>query len=529
MRHSSKIPFLSLFCSLFLLSTEAQTISSSYSYTWKYDTIYNTQNGYQNFSYTGTVQTYIATPGTYTLEVWGAQGGNDPFYPTSVFGGRGGYSTGVLTLTNTTTLYIYVGGQGTGSSSSSWGSTGGGGATDISLYGISNSTTWNSSSHFYSRIIVAGGGGGVHGKNYASLTYVGNDGGGYSSPTFTANNYTITGSTYNSSGTSTYGSGVVAGSFGYATGNTYSNSYSQGGWNGGGNGSDGWANGGAGGGWYGGVTSWSHSAGGSGYVLTSSSYKPAGYTPTSDYYMTSANSIAGNTTMPAPGGGNETGHSGNGYAKITYNFKAVDHIDSSISHIYVTTTITDFVCKNGVYNKYGFTVNGSDLSSGVHTYTNHFSYGNTDSTVILNITIKPDVTAYEEIEAPYSYTWPANGETYTTSGIYTHTLVSQEGCDSSIILALTIYDPSGIDDKDARTTEFLITPNPSNDYIDITNDTHSDIEIQLYNSFGQKMLSQKLTGKVTRIPLNDYPSGTYFISFSDNGKVIKTTKFIKSR
>ena len=503
-----------------------QNITTTYSYTWKYDTAYKGQIGQTDFSYTGSVQTFNASPGTYTLEVWGAQGGNDPYYPASVFGGRGGYSVGELHLVNSVTLYVYVGGQGYGSSSSSWGSTGGGGATDISLYGVANSTTWNSSSHFYSRIIVAGGGGGVHGKNYASSTYVGNDGGGYTSPTFTANNYTITGSTYNSSGTSSYGSGVVAGSFGYATGNTYCNNYSYGGWNGGGNGSDCWANGGAGGGWYGGVTSWSHSAGGSGYVLTSSSYKPTGYTPTSDYYMTNANSIAGNTTMPAPGGGTELGHSGNGHATISYNTFTIDHIDSSISYTYVTTTITDFVCKNGIYNKYGFSVDGSTLSSGVHTYTHFTQTASKDSTTILNLTIKPGTTDFIEIDAPYSYTWPINGETYTQSGIYEFTTVSADGCDSTVILALTIYDPTIGIEENTDIQDVIVSPNPAWDYINIKNDDDARLVMKIYNLYGQLCLEKKLKGKVSRISISSRPSGTYFINFNSAGKIFKTQKIV---
>ncbi len=57
--------------------------------------------------------------------------------------------------------------------------------------------------------------------------------------------------------------------------------------------------------------------GGSGYVLTASSYKPTGYLLGSEYYLSNAQTIGGNQSFPAPGGGNETGHSGNGYARIT--------------------------------------------------------------------------------------------------------------------------------------------------------------------------------------------------------------------
>jgi len=85
---------------------------------------------------------------------------------------------------------------------------------------------------------------------------------------------------------------------------------------------DGHRTGGGGGGWYGGGTSNYGSyngggGGGSGYVLTASSYKPTGYLLGSEYYLSNAQTIGGNQSFPAPGGGNETGHSGNGYARIT--------------------------------------------------------------------------------------------------------------------------------------------------------------------------------------------------------------------
>ena len=157
-----------------LFNLNAQTISNSYSYVWHYDTIYNIINGSQNFSYTGTVQTFTApAAGTYTLEVWGAQGGISGHCTGNY--GKGGYSVGILNLTSSTTLYVHVGGQGTAGTTSKttpaggWngGGAGGygendnagaGGGTDISLYGAANgSTTWNTTTHLYSRIIVAGG------------------------------------------------------------------------------------------------------------------------------------------------------------------------------------------------------------------------------------------------------------------------------------------------------------------------------------------------------------------------------------
>ena len=59
--------------------------------------------------------------------------------------------------------------------------------------------------------------------------------------------------------------------------------------------------------------------GGSGYVYTSASVinYPTGCLLNGSFYLTNAQTIAGNQSFPAPSGGNETGHSGNGYARIT--------------------------------------------------------------------------------------------------------------------------------------------------------------------------------------------------------------------
>jgi hypothetical protein len=249
--------------------------------------------------------------GRYSLEVWGAQGGNDTTYPDTCFGGRGGYSKGTVQLRTKTTIYVYVGGSGTGSlDNSNYGPAGGGGGTDIRL----QSGLWNNTNGLKSRIIVAGGGGGRFGKNYENVQgFVGNDGGGTTAPTVTMHGYTITGATQTSGGTSTYGGDATPGSFGYAS-PLRSNVNSKGGYNGASSGSDRRVNSGAGGGWWGGCTSWPIGSGGSGFVYTASNSQCSA---SSEYYLSNASTFSGNTNFVSPYGGNEIGHRGNGFARIT--------------------------------------------------------------------------------------------------------------------------------------------------------------------------------------------------------------------
>jgi hypothetical protein len=255
--------------------------------------------------------------GRYDFEVWGAQGGNDTTYPDTCFGGRGGYSKGTVQLNSKTTLYVYVGGSGTGSTSgSTYGSAGGGGGTDIRL----QNGLWNDANGLKSRIIVAGGGGGRVGQNYEQIEgFIGNDGGGTTAPSYTISRYSanVNGATQTSSGSYTGGCGGsynAAGSFGYANPTAQSNSKSKEGYNGGARGSDNWGSGGGGGGWWGGYTLCPTGAGGSGFVYTTSNSQCSA---PSNYYLSNAATYSGNTNFLSPYGGYETGHRGNGFARIT--------------------------------------------------------------------------------------------------------------------------------------------------------------------------------------------------------------------
>ena len=233
----------------------------------------------QDYDYTGDVQTFIApVSGTYQLETWGASGANDA----SNQGGRGGYSKGAVYLNKGDVLYVIVGGQGRngtgaaggynggGQSGTSGTSGSGGGMTHISTTSnpaINRTDGWDPTG----TLIVAGGGGGA-GVSNSKVGYGGGESGGDG--------------------------------FGIAKGGTQSDGYARGfgqNRNSSGVGTDG---GGGGAGWYGGKAAQGDfgAGGGSGYISPK---------------LKNAETIAGNLTFKAPGGNDETGHSGNGYARIT--------------------------------------------------------------------------------------------------------------------------------------------------------------------------------------------------------------------
>lgn len=398
-----------------------------------------------NFGYTGAVQEITLPKGRYKIQCWGAQGGSNAAYSsygiTAQAGGKGGYSEGVLTLTQKTTLYIFVGGQGGssgnggwnggggGSGSSSYNSSGtngvsrmgcGGGATDIAL--VTSSMTYSSyrnnrsSASLLSRIIVAGGGSGgamcykavttssttyetilstecrisyvtsslydvyitsatkanfVVGETYkvefensdkVSASYIilnGNyvllSSNNEFMWTANCNNATQVFFRVTMANSMSVGTWIPASFYKKVTSSqTVTTNVSQVGYAGGGVNGAGYSSsyygkqnaagsGGAfglganmtitnyrhcsacgGGGWYGGGSAYSDSydsyvkcsGGGSGFVNTAAnaSYRPSGYT---GLQLDSGTTTAGTSSFESTSGGRETGHSGNGYARIT--------------------------------------------------------------------------------------------------------------------------------------------------------------------------------------------------------------------
>ena len=241
--------------------------------------------------------------GDYKLEVWGAASGCkmvDGNLQSHVYG-KGGYSYGYYSMNANQVIYVSVGGKGddgqfqsrnkggwNGGGDGEWDHNddesmgGGGGCTSIQASLIEDGQLLNY--EFVKNIdvlIVAGGAGGYKDQ------YGGGETGSisaYSSP-FISPVYCE-----QASQTSGYafGQGQSA-----PTNVPYNADIS-----------------GAGGGWYGGYTiidipknGWAMAGGGSGHIGT---------------MLTNGATIAGNQTFPKPKGGTETGHSGDGYAIISW-------------------------------------------------------------------------------------------------------------------------------------------------------------------------------------------------------------------
>ena len=225
----------------------------------------------------GQIQTFnVPCDGNYKLEVWGAQGGGNSTY----VGGKGGYSFGNISLTKNANLYVGVGqtgawtitryavlprtynggGSATGSFTSDGSSTeyrgSGGGATHIAISSNLGELK-NYENNKNDVLIVAGGGAG------AGYFYYAPTGG------------TVSGNGYDAIAIDNSGTNFGQGSDGLV---------------------------GAGGGYTGGGLSNYFSYGGSAYISS----------------RVHGQAFSGSETITEPNGSTTTGHSGNGYARITF-------------------------------------------------------------------------------------------------------------------------------------------------------------------------------------------------------------------
>ena len=248
----------------------------------------------------------------YTLQVWGASGGGRIEQNYGSHRGLGGYSTGNYSASASATLHVFVGGKGlsyTGGSGEISGATtstsatgqggggyngggdaysgqgwdcyGGGGMTHISTTNNLATRTWSPTG----TLIVAGGGGGSDNVyNASEAIWAADDGsGGYGGGLEAERGHN--GSSYTTQPAATQTTGYKQG-----VGENAPSSTGE--------------RGGGGAGWWGGYASNGNNCGGGG---------GSGYIGG----VTNGSTIAGNKSFPAPGGGNETGHAGNGYARIT--------------------------------------------------------------------------------------------------------------------------------------------------------------------------------------------------------------------
>ena len=218
-----------------------------------------------------------------------------------------------------------------------------------------------------------------------------------------------------------------------------------------------------------------------------------------------------------PGGslqvGTSTYSSAGVYLDTLTSTAGCDSIVTSVVFMLPTiTTNTDVtICSGSTYNFNGVSI----TDEGVYTATLTTAAG-CDSVVVLSLFVTPPTSSYESVEICSNENYTFAGQNLNISGIYTDTLTTSSGCDSVLVLELSVLD------CDFEISNIL-TPND-----DGQNDTWkvSDVnkifgcEVKIYNRWGELVYKTNDYNNEWGGTRNNelLPDGVYFYSIKCSDK-----------
>lgn len=174
-------------------------------------------------------------------------------------------------------------------------------------------------------------------------------------------------------------------------------------------------------------------------------------------------------------------------------------------------TLLANICEGETYNENGFEIN----EEGTYTQTLQTENG-CDSLVTLILIVNPNFDTTIEATINTGETYSEFGFNETEAGIYTQTLQSEMGCDSTITLNLSVT--TSLLDMENTTLSFY--PNPTKN--EITFSTRIDA-VEVIELSGKVVMKAENTEKIN---ISALPAGAYYLKLHSNGKTI-TQKAIK--
>ena len=159
------------------------------------------------------------------------------------------------------------------------------------------------------------------------------------------------------------------------------------------------------------------------------------------------------------------------------------------------TNVYDTACDQFTWFDSTYTASTHDA-----TYTIQNIYG-CDSILHLHLTVNHSVLDTIVDTAQGSYTW--NGNTYTRSGEYYYFGQTAEGCDSTVVLLLTIGDDIGITPLEALDL-ITVYPNPTSGKITV--EAQGVVTVEVYDNTGRRVARFADT---RHIDISQLPAGNY--------------------
>ena len=178
---------------------------------------------------------------------------------------------------------------------------------------------------------------------------------------------------------------------------------------------------------------------------------------------------------------------------------SIEQLDSSASYIRAFTNIAgcdSIVRLNLIVNTSDTTIIDTSacvsfsFEGGIYSISETLTFiykniDNCDSIVILNLTINQSYSDTVIVSNCNTYIWDVDDEAYSFSGTYTNLNTSIFGCDSIIVLQLTIYSDSALNDVitdcDSYYWDVMINKTHLNGYLRLIKSKCIDLHIKFNN------------------------------------------------
>ena len=192
--------------------------------------------------------------------------------------------------------------------------------------------------------------------------------------------------------------------------------------------------------------------------------------------------------------------------------------DTSFTAIFesveISNDITAAICQGGTYTENGFNVS----EAGVYTQ-NLQTINGCDSVVMLTLTVNPVYSFTIDATINQGERYHGNGFEVSEAGTYTQNLQTVNGCDSVIVLNLTVN--SSLGDVVANTIEVALYPNPAENYTVLkVQGLKEQTKVALFDVRGRKLREFDLAAgtESVRLDLRDLPSGVYTLMIGNTTK-----------
>ncbi|MDG1333478.1 MAG: T9SS type A sorting domain-containing protein [Crocinitomicaceae bacterium] len=169
-----------------------------------------------------------------------------------------------------------------------------------------------------------------------------------------------------------------------------------------------------------------------------------------------------------------------------------------------TTNITENICSGSSY-----TAPDGMIYDSTGTYTALIqSSAGCDSTIVIDLSVNTATSSTVSETALDSYTVPSGDETYTQSGTYMDTILNSNGCDSIITINLTV---EYTDLEELNTSNISVYPNPTSGMVHLEgiDELTGVASIQIFDSRGR--LVATLDEVTETLNLHGVESGTYLV------------------